>query len=93
MGLKPSKNNERKALFTTAENIVVNICHPLIKKKKKNILNPVTYIKDSTGYMLFKKADGTNVIYQVQKKDDHWIVMNKNSKQGKKMDYKIPWYI
>ncbi len=86
-------NNEFKSLFNIAEEIVTNILLPERKIPNKNVIDPVTFIKDNTGYMLFKKSDGTNVNYKVQKKDGNWIVTDKNSKQGKKMDYKLPWYV
>lgn len=86
-------NNEFKSLFTIAEEITTSILSPETKIPSKNVINPVTFIKGNAGYMLFKKSDGTNVIYHVQKQDGKWIVTNKNSKQGKKMDYKLPWYV
>ncbi|MEK3981361.1 DUF3888 domain-containing protein [Psychrobacillus sp. FSL K6-2836] len=86
-------NNEFKSLFNIAEEIVTNILFPERKIPNKNVIDPVTSIKDNTGYILFKKSDGTNVNYKVQKKDGNWIVTDKNSTQGKKMDYKIPWYV
>ena len=86
-------NNEFKSLFNFAEEVVTNILFPERKIPNKNVIDPVTFIKDNTGYMLYKKSDGTNVIYKVQKKDGNWIVTDKNSKQGKKMDYTIPWYV
>lgn len=84
---------EFKSLFTIAEEIETNILLPERKIPNKNVIDPVTFLKDNTGYILFKKSDGTNVNYKVQKKDGNWIVTDKNSKQGKKMDYKLPWYI
>ncbi|MCG7346050.1 DUF3888 domain-containing protein [Sporosarcina sp. ACRSL] len=86
-------NNEFKSLFNIAEIIVTNILLPERKIPNKNVIDPVTFIKDNSGYMLFKKSDGTNVNYKVQKKDGNWIVTDKNSKQGKKMDYELPWYV
>ena len=86
-------NKEFKPLFNIAEEIVTNILLPERKIPYKNVIDPVTIIKGNTGYILFKKSDGTNVNYQVQKKDGNWIVADKNSKQGKKMDYKLPWYV
>lgn len=82
-----------KSLFTIAAEIVVNILHPETNIPIKNSMNPVTFIKDNTGYMLFKKSDGTNVNYQVQKKNGYWIVTDKKSIHGRQMDYIIPWYI
>jgi len=86
-------NNEFKSLFNIAEEIVTNILLPERKIPYKNVIDPVTFIKGNTGYILFKRSDGTNVIYQVQKKDGNWIVTDKKSKQGKKMDYKLLWYV
>ena len=86
-------NNEFKSLFHIAEEIVTKILFPERKIPNKNVIDPVTFIKGNTGYILFKKSDGTNVNYQVQNKDGIWIVTDKNSKQGKKMDYKLPWYV
>lgn len=86
-------NKEFKSLFNIAEEIVINILLPERKIPYKNVIDPVTIIKGNTGYILFKKSDGTNVNYQVQKKDGNWIVTDKNSKQGKKMDYKLLWYV
>lgn len=86
-------NKEFKSLFNIAEEIVTNILLPERKIPYKNVIDPVTIIKGNTGYILFKKSDGTNVNYQVQKKNGNWIVTDKNSKQGKKMDYKLPWYV
>lgn len=86
-------NNEFTPLFNIAEEIVTNILLPERKIPYKNVIDPVTFIKGNTGYMLFKKSDGTNVNYKVQKKDGNWLVTDKNSKQGKKMDYKLLWYV
>lgn len=86
-------NNEFKSIFNIAEEIVTNVLFPERKIPNKNVIDPVTFIKDNTGYMLFKMSDGTNVNYKVQKKDGNWIVTDKISKQGKKMDYKLPWYV
>ncbi|MGE7919370.1 DUF3888 domain-containing protein [Viridibacillus sp. NPDC093762] len=86
-------NNEFKSLLNIVEEIVTNILLPERKIPYKNVIDPVAFIKGNTGYILFKKSDGTNVIYKVQKKDGNWIVTDENSKQGKKMDYKLPWYV
>lgn len=86
-------NNEFKSLLNIGEEIVINILLPERKIPNKNVIDPVTFIEGNTGYILFKKSDGTNANYQVQKKDGNWIVTDKTSKQGKKMDYKLPWYI
>ncbi|MGE7941759.1 DUF3888 domain-containing protein [Lysinibacillus xylanilyticus] len=86
-------NNEFKPLVNIAEEIVTNILFPERKIPYKNVIDPVIFIKGNTGYILFKQSDGTNVSYKVQKKDGNWIVTDKISKQGEKMDYKLPWYL
>ena len=86
-------NNDMKPLATIAEEIVTHILFPERKIPYKNVIDPVTFIKGNIGYMLFKRADGTNVSYQLQKKDGTWIVTDKKSKPGKKMEDLLPWYI
>lgn len=86
-------NNDMKSLAMIAEEIVTNILFPERKIPYKNVIDPVTFIKGNIGYMLFKRADGTNVSYQLQKKDGTWIVTDKTSKPGKKMEDLLPWYI
>lgn len=86
-------NPDFKSLFTIAEEIATNILLPERKIPNKNVIDPLTFLKDKTGYILFKKSDGTNVNYKVQKEDGYWMVTERNSKQGKKMDYRLPWYI
>lgn len=82
-----------KSLAMIAEEIVTHILFPERKIPYKNVIDPVTFIKGNIGYMLFKRADGTNVSYQLQKKDGTWIVTDKTSKPGKKMEDLLPWYI
>jgi len=86
-------NNDMKSLAMIAEEIVTHILFPERKIPYKNVIDPVTFIKGNIGYMLFKRADGTNVSYQLQKKDGTWIVKDKTSKPGKKMEDLLPWYI
>ena len=86
-------NNEFKTLTAIADEIVINILLPQRKIPDKNVIDPITLIKDNTGYMLFKMSDGTNVIYTLQKKDEKWEVTDRKKKQGKKMDDLIPWYV
>ncbi|MCR6522174.1 DUF3888 domain-containing protein [Lysinibacillus capsici] len=86
-------NNDMKPLAMIAEEIVTHILFPERKIPYKNVIDPVTFIKGNIGYMLFKRADGTNVSYQLQKKDGTWIVKDKKSKPGKKMEDLLPWYI
>ena len=86
-------NNDMKSLAMIAEEIVIHILFPERKIPYKNVIDPVTFIKGNIGYMLFKRADGTNVSYQLQKKDGTWIVTDKTSKPGRKMEDLLPWYI
>lgn len=86
-------NNDMKSLAMIAEEIVTHILFPERKIPYKNVIDPVTFIKGNLGYMLFKRADGTNVSYQLQKKDGKWIVTDKTSKPGRKMEDLLPWYI
>ena len=86
-------NHDMKSLAMIAEEIVIHILFPERKIPYKNVIDPVTFIKGNIGYMLFKRADGTNVSYQLQKKDGTWIVKDKKSKPGKKMEDLLPWYI
>lgn len=86
-------NNDMKSLAMIAEEIVTHILFPERKIPYKNVIDPVTFIKGNLGYMLFKRADGTNVSYQLQKKDSKWIVTDKTSKPGRKMEDLLPWYI
>lgn len=86
-------NNDMKSLAMIAEEIVTHILFPERKIPYKNVIDPVTFIKGNIGYMFFKRADGTNVSYQLQKKDGTWIVTDKTSKPGRKMEDLLPWYI
>lgn len=86
-------NNDMKPLAMIAEEIVTHILFPERKIPYKNVIDPVTFIKGNIGCMLFKRADGTNVSYQLQKKDGTWIVTDKTSKPGRKMEDLLPWYI
>ena len=86
-------NNDFKSHLNIVEEIVTKILLPERKIPYKNVIDPVTFLKGTTGYILFKKSDGTNVIYKVQKKDGNWIATDKNSKRSNKMDFKSPWYV
>jgi hypothetical protein len=55
--------------------------------------NPFTFIKDDKAYILFKKADGTNFVYSLIKKDTTWVIITKESKQGKVMPRELLWYL
>lgn len=86
-------NHDFKSLFNLVDEISTTILLPERKIPDKNVIDPVTFLKNNEGYILFKKSDGTNVKYTIQKKDGSWFVTDKSEKKGKKMDDKIPWYI
>lgn len=75
-----------------AEKIITTLLNPEIKPPFKNVIDPVTFINGSQGYVLFKRADGTNYVYVLQKTDDDWQITNKKKKKGKKMKAELPWY-
>lgn len=85
--------HEFTSLFNIVEEIATNVLFPERKIPNKNIMNPVTFIKDNNGYILFKMSDGMNVNYEVAMEDDNWKVTRKSSKEGKKMEDEIPWYV
>jgi hypothetical protein len=58
-----------------------------------NVVGPISFIKDNHGYVLFKKADGTNYVYTLSKKNDVWKIVNKESKPGKVMPKELLWYM
>lgn len=64
-----------------------------IKPPYKNFVAPFTFIKDDKAYILFKKADGTNFVYSLIKKDNNWVTIKKESKQGKVMPKELLWYM
>ncbi|MDN4606463.1 DUF3888 domain-containing protein [Sporosarcina highlanderae] len=90
---KAEKNNEYDSLAHIAEEIVMNILSPEIQPPYKNVIDPVTFVKDDEGFILFKKADGTNFYYKVQKENGIWNVVEQGSEKGKKMDYELLWYM
>jgi hypothetical protein len=64
-----------------------------IKPPYKNFINPFTFVNDDKAYILFKKADGTNFVYSLIKKDNNWVIIKKESKQGKVMPRELLWYM
>ncbi|MEQ6375741.1 DUF3888 domain-containing protein [Bacillaceae bacterium S4-13-56] len=90
---KAEVQKDYKPLLDIVENIIVNILNPETKAPYKNVIDPVTYIKDNKGFILFKRADGTNVVYTVEKKDGKWQVIDKKTKQGKQMKKELIWYM
>lgn len=57
------------------------------------MIEPVTFIKENKGYILFKKADGTNIVFQLSKLNGKWEVVKKERKQGRKMKKELLWYM
>jgi hypothetical protein len=87
------KNEEYKSLSAIAVGIVENILNPEIHPPYKNVIDPVTFIKGNEGYVLFKRADGTNNYFRMKKENKEWVVVEKKSEKGKKMKYELYWYL
>jgi len=90
---KAEKQKEYKSLADITEAIVVNVLNPEIHPPYKNVIDPVTFINGNKGYILFKRSDGTNTLYEVIKENNKWIVVEKKNKNGKKMKYELLWYM
>ena len=90
---KSEKQKEYKSLSDIVTDIIVNELNPEIKPPYKNIIEPVTFIKNNQGYILFKKADGTNIVFQVSRLNGKWVVVKEESRQGKKMKNDLLWYM
>ncbi|HLQ98024.1 MAG TPA: DUF3888 domain-containing protein [Candidatus Dormibacteraeota bacterium] len=87
------KQKEYKSLSNIATDIIVNEINPEIKPPYKNVIEPVTFIKENKGYILFKKVDGTNIVFQLSKLNGKWEVVKKERKQGRKMKKELLWYM
>ena len=87
------KQIQYKTLTDIVENIIVNILNPEIKPPYKNVIDPVTFLKEDKGYILFKKADGTNVVYFVKRENSKWMIIDKKFKKGKVMKKELLWYM
>ena len=90
---KAEKDKEFKSLADITEEIGDNILNPEIHPPFKNIIDPVTFINGNEGYILFKRADGTNTFYKVAKDNKGWKVVEKKSTKGKKMKNDLLWYM
>ena len=90
---KSEKQKEYKSLSDIVTDIIVNDLNPEIKPPYKNIIEPVTFIKNNQGYILFKKADGTNIVFQLSRLNGKWVVVKKERRQGKKMKNDLLWYM
>lgn len=73
--------------------IVRNKIDPKLKSGYKNTIDPVTYIKENKGLILFKLSDGTNIVYKIKLVNDSWIVEDVLNKKGKEMPYDLLWYM
>ncbi|MBP0723849.1 DUF3888 domain-containing protein [Bacillus sp. RG28] len=88
------KDLEYIQLNQIVTNIEKTILAPDARKTHpfKNVVAPITFLKGSKGYILFKKGDGTNVVYIIEKENGIWAVIDKKQKKGKKMETKLLWY-
>ncbi|WP_188455724.1 DUF3888 domain-containing protein [Virgibacillus oceani] len=93
---KSEKQKEYKSLSNIVTGIIDNQLTSEINSPytpNKNVITPVTFIKGNQGYILFKKADGTNIVVEVSKLNGKWVAVKEESKQGKKMKYDLLWYM
>ncbi|MGW8427678.1 DUF3888 domain-containing protein [Peribacillus simplex] len=90
---KSEKQKEYKLLSDIVTDIIVNDLNPDIKPPYKNVIDPVTFIKGTQGYILFKRSDGTNIVLQVALENGIWVLVEKKNKQGKKMQNELIWYM
>jgi len=81
------------SLYKIVEDIILNKLQYNTKSGYKNVIKPVVYLKEKNGYILYKLSDGTNILYKIEKEDEIWRIKEKLSKQGKKMEYKLKWYM
>ena len=90
---KAEKQNDFNSLTHIVKEVVINILSTEIQPPYKNVINPVTFVKGNEGFILFKKADGTNFYYKVLKENGIWKVIDQDSEKGKKMEYDLLWYM
>lgn len=90
---RSEKLEEYKSLLKIVTDIIVNELNPDIKPPYKNVIEPVTFIKKNEGFILFKKADGTNIVIKVSKLNGQWVIVKRENKQGKKMKKELLWYM
>lgn len=96
LSFKAEKQKPYKSLSNLVNDMIEIEVNPEINTPStpyKNVITPVTFINKNEGYILFKKANGTNVVFIVSKPDGKWVVVNKKSKQGKKMKNELLWYM
>lgn len=87
------KQNDFNSLAAIAEEIVISILSPETESPYKNVINPVTFVKDDEAFILFKRTDGTNFYYQAKMENGIWKVIDKRSEKGKKMKKELLWYM
>lgn len=90
---KAEIQNEFNSLAAIAEEIVISVLSAGTQQPYKNVINPVTFVKGDEAYLLFKKADGTNMYYHVRMENGIWSIIEKKSGKGKKMKYELLWYM
>lgn len=93
---KAEKQKDFQSLSSIVSDILKNEINPDIKTPYtpyKNVINPVTFIHGNQGYILYKKANGTNYIVEISKSNHRWVAVNKQRKQGKKMRNELLWYM
>lgn len=86
-------NDTYKSLNNILNDIITKDNKPVIKEGYKNVIDPLTFILDNDGYIIFKKTDGTNVVYEIKLNDGIWNVVKKAERKGKVMKYLLNWYM
>lgn len=74
---------DHKALGTDSFKPFETVFIEVITQQKTGDVLPSIYINGNTGYILEKKADGTNVVYRIEKNQNVWTILQKESKPGK----------
>lgn len=80
-------------LVLLSEAIQKNELSPDKKPPYINVIDPIAFIKDHKGYILVKKADGTNILYSIIETGGVWKIAHKQSAQGKQMPKELLWYM
>ncbi|KWU62467.1 hypothetical protein AWW70_13655 [Bacillus mycoides] len=90
---KADQQNNYKSLSNIIVRITTEILKADISSPYKNIITPISFVKGDQGYILFKRADGRNVVCTVEKENDEWKVVEMNYKTGKKLGSELLWYM
>ncbi|MEW9674275.1 hypothetical protein [Ammoniphilus sp. 3BR4] len=91
--LSQAEQKKLKQLAKFNEDIVIKELNKDIKPPYKNVADPFTFVKEDKAYIVFKKADGTNVLYTMRKENDTWINVKRESQQGKVMPKELLRYM